>query len=160
MHSAVTQLILKIQCLKSQPSTLNRVKPRGELHQVTSLLAFKCCFGNLARELLTWCWWCCSSGWRVQWEGCASCLCSVLCPMAQLCEAYSPLPAFCSVPLPYLVGNSSFLGGTFCLQISHLCNVASAMFWQLFDSSVELAPSNVAMVRKAPCRASKPGCIR
>lgn len=65
------------ECLKSPPSSLNRVKPQRELLQVTSLLAFKHCFGNPALELLTLCWYCCNDGWRIQWEGCASCLCSL-----------------------------------------------------------------------------------
>lgn len=127
MQSAVTQLILKIQCLKSPPSSLNRVKPQGELLQITSFLAFKHCFGNAAIELLTCCWYCRNSGWRIHWEGCASWLLT-LHPMIYLCGAYSTLLALCSVPLTSLAGARRFLGGTFCLQISHLCNVVTVMF--------------------------------
>lgn len=76
---------------------------------------------------------------------------SVPCPVTQLCEAYSPLPALCSIPLTSLVGASSSLGGVFCLQTSHPCSVATAMFSELFGSSVELASSKVAIVRKTHC---------
>ena len=84
IQSAVTQLILKIQCLKSLPSSPNRVKPQGELLQVTCLLAFTHYFGNPAAELPPWCWYC----WSIQWEGCGSCLCSLLCVLWPSCVGH------------------------------------------------------------------------
>lgn len=122
MQFAVTQLILKTGHLKSQPNSLHRLKPQEKLLLNSALKIQQ----GVAYLVLIYS----SNSWRIQWESHESCLLSLsslLCPIFQLCGAFSGLPVLCSVPLAS-VGISSSLGVTFCSQINHLCNVVTVVF--------------------------------